>query len=99
MDFALEKKAGTMKYERMMKNALDAFHRDGELTEHNCSPWYVQNKTEMEESERKNRRFSQQEHGTTCPKCGAELIPRSGKYGFFIGCSSFPDCRYSRSRW
>ena len=29
-----------------------------------------------------------------CPKCGGELVVRQGKYGRFIGCSNFPDCRY-----
>ena len=28
-----------------------------------------------------------------CPSCGHELIIRKGKYGLFIGCSNFPDCR------
>lgn len=30
------------------------------------------------------------------PKCGGKLIMRSGKYGFFIGCSNFPKCRYMK---
>jgi len=29
-----------------------------------------------------------------CPKCGSELKERTGKYGKFIGCSKFPECRY-----
>lgn len=28
-----------------------------------------------------------------CPKCGAEMVRRRGKYGEFYGCSNFPDCR------
>ncbi|WP_303909031.1 type I DNA topoisomerase [Thiohalomonas denitrificans] len=32
--------------------------------------------------------------GRTCPKCDSELIIRSGRYGKFIGCSSYPKCRY-----
>lgn len=30
-----------------------------------------------------------------CPKCGAKLVRRSGKYGSFLGCSNFPKCRYT----
>jgi hypothetical protein len=30
-----------------------------------------------------------------CPKCGNDLIQRSGKYGNFIGCSSYPSCKFS----
>ena len=29
-----------------------------------------------------------------CPKCGAELVKRDGKYGTFYGCSNFPRCRF-----
>lgn len=31
-----------------------------------------------------------------CPECGARLRKRRGKYGRFLGCSSFPRCRYTR---
>ena len=29
-----------------------------------------------------------------CPKCGNELILKNGKYGTFVGCSNYPNCRY-----
>ena len=32
-----------------------------------------------------------------CPDCGSDLIKRSGRYGEFIGCSSFPKCRFTKS--
>lgn len=30
-----------------------------------------------------------------CPKCGGELIIRSGPYGIFIGCSRYPECKFT----
>lgn len=30
-----------------------------------------------------------------CPECGKDLIIRFGRHGKFIGCSGFPDCRYT----
>jgi len=34
---------------------------------------------------------------TTCPKCGADLIEReSHQGGFFLGCSNYPRCRYTK---
>lgn len=30
-----------------------------------------------------------------CPKCGNVMRKRTGKYGEFLGCSGFPDCRYT----
>ncbi|MBL7032671.1 MAG: type I DNA topoisomerase, partial [Candidatus Delongbacteria bacterium] len=35
--------------------------------------------------------------GEACPECGADLISRWGRNGKFIGCSTFPKCRYTRS--
>ncbi|MGD8327892.1 MAG: type I DNA topoisomerase [Acidobacteriota bacterium] len=32
--------------------------------------------------------------GEDCPKCGKPLVRRSGRFGPFVGCSGFPDCRY-----
>lgn len=32
-----------------------------------------------------------------CPKCGAPLLIRIGKYGEFYACSKFPKCRYTES--
>lgn len=32
-----------------------------------------------------------------CPKCGANLIRRNGKYGAFWGCSNYPKCRYTKN--
>ncbi len=34
--------------------------------------------------------------GEDCPKCGNPLITKYGRFGKFIGCSNFPECRYSR---
>jgi len=32
-----------------------------------------------------------------CPKCGAPLLIRSGKFGRFYACSKFPKCKYTES--
>ena len=31
-----------------------------------------------------------------CPRCGGELKIKSGKYGKFIGCSNYPNCKYTK---
>ncbi len=33
--------------------------------------------------------------GRACPKCGHDLVIRWGRYGKFISCSNFPECRYT----
>ena len=34
--------------------------------------------------------------GELCPLCGHPLIYKYGRFGKFIGCSNFPECRYSQ---
>jgi DNA topoisomerase I len=33
--------------------------------------------------------------GRECPKCGNDLVIRWGRYGKFISCSTFPECRHT----
>lgn len=33
--------------------------------------------------------------GRNCPKCGSELLLRSGRYGNFVACSGFPKCKHT----
>ena len=33
--------------------------------------------------------------GRACPNCGHDLVIRWGRYGKFISCSNFPECRYT----
>ena len=32
--------------------------------------------------------------GEDCPECGNPLVKRKGKYGEFVACSNFPECKY-----
>ena len=32
-----------------------------------------------------------------CPKCGKDLLKRSGRFGDFVGCSGFPKCNFTCS--
>jgi len=34
--------------------------------------------------------------GEMCPRCGHPLIYKYGRFGKFVGCSNFPECRYSQ---
>jgi ssDNA-binding Zn-finger/Zn-ribbon topoisomerase 1 len=32
-----------------------------------------------------------------CPQCGRVLQEREGRFGKFLGCTGYPDCRYTRN--
>jgi len=35
-----------------------------------------------------------EETGEMCPECGKPLVYRHGKYGRFVACSGYPECKY-----
>jgi hypothetical protein len=37
------------------------------------------------------------EKSQTCPRCGARLTLKHGKYGMFYGCSSYPGCGFTKN--
>ena len=32
--------------------------------------------------------------GEKCPKCDSELVQKRGRFGPFVGCSNYPECKY-----
>ncbi len=42
-----------------------------------------------------NNEITVRDETGTCPRCGNNLVIRSGTRGEFLGCSSFPKCRYT----
>ena len=43
------------------------------------------------------KEFTEEPTKKKCPKCGAPLLIRLGKYGKFYACSKFPTCKYTES--
>ncbi len=61
--------------------------------------FYGDFKTSMEKAEAEMNRVQKpvEEIDEQCPDCGRNLIIRTGRFGRFVSCSGFPECRYSRS--
>ncbi len=71
--------------ERTWQQVLEEFYREfkrslDHATEH------------LEEMKRETVEETQE----TCPLCGAPLVVKWGRYGTFLACSRFPECRYTR---
>ena len=39
--------------------------------------------------------IQEEETGEICPQCGKNLVKKHGRYGPFLACPGFPDCRYT----
>ncbi|HEU4929163.1 MAG TPA: topoisomerase DNA-binding C4 zinc finger domain-containing protein, partial [Candidatus Krumholzibacteria bacterium] len=33
----------------------------------------------------------------SCPKCGSQLIAKSGRYGRFVACARYPECKHTEA--
>ncbi|HOZ53402.1 MAG TPA: type I DNA topoisomerase [bacterium] len=38
-------------------------------------------------------KLKEQYKGEKCEKCGSDMIVRSGRFGYFLGCSAYPKCK------
>lgn len=60
---------------------------------HDCN----QMKSNIIEEGTVNPREVKRQTGEFCPLCGAKLVIRNSKNGMFVGCSSFPNCKYTKA--
>jgi DNA topoisomerase-1 len=42
-------------------------------------------------------RIAPEEIGENCPECGHPLVIKSGRFGEFIACTGYPECKYTRN--
>ena len=83
MEEELDKIAeGTLKWGPVIRDFWDPFVKDLEKAETNLKKSYF---TTLETVEEK------------CPDCGANLVVKLGKYGKFLSCSKFPECKYMKA--
>jgi len=81
-----------------LEDELDAVSRGEEdwipLLEHFWKPFKDRIDHTQENVERKD--VTQEIIDEQCPKCGGQLSKRLGRNGLFIGCTSYPECDYTR---
>ncbi|MGC2191062.1 MAG: type I DNA topoisomerase [Candidatus Dormiibacterota bacterium] len=75
---------------------LDAIETGESLWVPVVSSWYEPFSKVLDEAQESMPRvkIKAQPTGGACPRCGAELVMRSGRFGDFVGCSRYPECEY-----
>ena len=77
-----------------MENELDEI-ADGDLNNVKVLKEFYDTFELMVEDAFKNMEKKEAEQvGEDCPECGSPLVKRRGKYGEFIACSNYPNCKY-----
>jgi DNA topoisomerase-1 len=79
-----------------MEDDLDAISRGEKEWRPVLKDFWSEFKTQVKEKESVERPGVEMLE-ENCPKCGKKLAKRLGRNGYFIGCTGYPDCDYTRN--
>ncbi len=83
-----------VEYTANMESELDEI-AEGELNNIKVLKEFYDTFEPMVEDAFKNMEKKEaEETGESCPECGNPLVKRRGKYGEFVACSNYPNCKY-----
>jgi DNA topoisomerase-1 len=54
------------------------------------------NKKNVKVDKEGNIEIVKEESKGTCPQCQGDLVEKSGRFGKFIACANYPDCKYTK---
>lgn len=82
-----------------MERKLDEVEEGRQYWKEFLRTFYGDFKVTLEKAEAEMNRVQKpvEELDEPCPECGRNLVIRTGRFGRFISCSGFPECRYRRS--
>ena len=83
-----------VKYTSEMETDLDKVAEGKYVWYELLNKFYKDFEPLVEEAYSKMEKERPEETGELCPLCGKPLVYRHGKYGKFIACSGYPECKY-----
>jgi len=87
-----------VKYTAKMEDDLDKI-ADGDLVWYNLlDKFYKEFEPMVKDAFDNMEKKKEEETGEMCPLCGNPLVVRSGKYGKFVACSNYPNCKYVKKK-
>ncbi|MDQ0350610.1 DNA topoisomerase-1 [Alkalibacillus filiformis] len=81
-----------------MENNLDGVEEGGQQWRNIIDNFYkdFQKRLDKAEEEIEKIEVKDEPAGEDCEKCGHEMVYKMGRYGKFLACSNFPDCRNTK---
>lgn len=84
-----------VKYTANMENELDEI-ADGKLDNVIAlTKFWEKFVPLLDEANEKMEKIEPEKTGEKCPLCGNDLVIRVGRFGKFISCSTYPECKYT----
>ena len=83
-----------VKYTAKMETDLDEI-ADGKIIWNELlKEFYKEFEPMVEEAFDKMEKKEPEKTGEKCPECGNDLVIRKGKFGEFVSCAGYPECKY-----
>jgi len=83
-----------VEYTRDMEDELDNI-ADGELVWNEVlAKFYELFEPRVKDAFSDMEKKAPEETGENCPECGSSLVIRKGRYGEFVACSNYPECKF-----
>lgn len=83
-----------VEYTANMETDLDKVAEGKEIWYEILDNFFKEFEPSVEEALEKMPKKEAEKTGEDCPECGHPLVIRKGKYGEFVACSNFPECKY-----
>ncbi|MCX7784721.1 MAG: type I DNA topoisomerase [candidate division WOR-3 bacterium] len=84
-------------FTKKMEKELDLIEANKVTWQKVINDFYLPFKEDLEKIKNKTleiKRNNIEELKEKCPECGKPLVKRWGRYGQFVACSGYPDCKY-----
>lgn len=81
-----------------MENKLDTIEEGGKVWQNVIKDFYTGFQKELMEAQKDRYKVPAkvEETDEVCEKCGAKMVIRNGKFGRFMACSNFPECKNTK---
>ena len=83
-----------VEYTANMEQTLDEISKGQRVWHDELKIFYDDFIPLLENAQEKMEKIMPVETGEMCPECGEPLVVRRGRYGEFVACSGYPNCRY-----
>jgi DNA topoisomerase-1 len=83
-----------VEYTAYMENALDEIANGKDTYVNAISKFEEKFEPLLEKAYDGMEKIEPKKTGEKCPECGGDLVVRKGRYGEFVACSNFPECKY-----
>ena len=82
-----------------MEKKLDSIEEDGVDWHNVVSDFYSGFEKDLDNADKSIEKIVIEDEptGRNCPKCGKPLVIKHGRFGKFIACTGYPDCKYTES--